>query len=179
MAVYQATGRPAVSLPNGCRSLPVEVLPMLEQFEKVYLWMDNDAPGREGAEVFSKKIGINRCWLVQPSSGVDGKPAPKDANEALLLGLDLNVFIDNASVVAHERVLTFNELRDQVLHEILNPGKYVGVPIPSLPKLTELMKGFRRGEMTVLTGPTGNYPRLCFDAKCIDKSKYLDDLLFF
>lgn len=30
----QATGRPAVSLPNGCRSLPVEVLPLLERFER-------------------------------------------------------------------------------------------------------------------------------------------------
>ena len=50
MAVSQATGRPAISLPNGCRSLPVQVLPLLERFEKIYLWMDNDAPGQEGAE---------------------------------------------------------------------------------------------------------------------------------
>ena len=27
--------------------------------------------------------------------------------------------------------------------------------IPSLPGFTSLIKGFRRGEMTVLTGPTG------------------------
>lgn len=128
---------------------------MLERFETVYLWMDNDAPGREGAEVFSKKIGINRCLLVQPSARDDGKPVPKDANEALLLGLDLNEMIDSASAVPHDRVLTFNDLRDQVLHEILNPEKYVGVPVPSLPKLTNILKGFRRGEMTVLTGPTG------------------------
>lgn len=45
MAVHQATGVPAVSLPNGCRSLPVEVLPLLERFEKIYLWMDDDGPG--------------------------------------------------------------------------------------------------------------------------------------
>ena len=155
MAVYQATGRHVVSLPNGCRSLPMEVLPMLERFEKVYLWMDDDAPGREGAEMFSKKIGVNRCLIVKPIASDDGKPPPKDANEALLLGLDLNEMIDSASPVRHERVLTFNDLRDQVLHEIMYPEKYVGVPVPSLPKLTNLMKGFRRGEMTVLTGPTG------------------------
>lgn len=155
MAVYQATGRYAVSLPNGCRSLPMEVLPMLERFESVYLWMDNDGPGREGAEVFAKKIGINRCLLVQPRSRDDGKPVPKDANEALLLGLDLEEIIQSADVVPHDRVLSFSELRQQVLHEIMNPDKYVGAPVPSLPKLTEIVKGFRRGEMTVLTGPTG------------------------
>jgi twinkle protein len=28
--------------------------------------------------------------------------------------------------------------------------------MPSLPGFTSLIKGFRRGEMTVLTGPTGS-----------------------
>ena len=154
MAVYQATGRPAVSLPNGCRSLPVEVLPLLERFEKIYLWMDNDGPGQEGAEKFSKKIGQNRCLLVKPDGG--GEATPKDANEALLMGLDLNEMLDNARLVPHERIMTFEELRSQVLHEIMHPDKYVGIPVPSLPVFTSLVKGFRRGEVTVLTGPTGS-----------------------
>ena len=166
MAVHQATGRAAVSLPNGCRSLPVEVLPMLERFEKIYLWMDNDAPGREGAEQFAKKIGVNRCFLVQPSGeamtavdpngGTSHITAPKDANEALLKGVDLEEMIRNADVLPHERILTFSELRSQVLHEMLNPEKYSGVKVPSLPGFTNILKGFRRGEMTVLTGPTGS-----------------------
>ena len=67
MAVYQATQRPTVSLPNGCRSLPMEVLVLLERFDTVYLWMDNDGPGREGAEMFARKLGVERCLLVQPS----------------------------------------------------------------------------------------------------------------
>jgi len=155
MAVYQATGRPSVSLPNGCRSLPVEVLPMLEKFEKVYLWMDNDGPGREGAELFAKKIGVNRCLLIQPGPSVDGEPAPKDANEALLRGMDLEAMILDAQVLPHDRIITFSEIRSQVLDEMLNPDQYAGVPVPSLPELTKILKGFRRGEVTVLTGSTG------------------------
>lgn len=53
MAAYQGTGIPAVSLPNGASALPVEVLPCLEQFEKIYLWMDDDQPGREGMKDLS------------------------------------------------------------------------------------------------------------------------------
>ena len=45
MSVRQATGMYAISLPNGCRSLPVELLPQLERFERIYLWMDDDTPG--------------------------------------------------------------------------------------------------------------------------------------
>jgi len=176
MAVYQATGRPAVSLPNGCRSLPMEVLVLLEQFDTIYLWMDNDGPGREGAEMFAKKLGVERCLLVQPSgkrgwvgleqSEEDGEEGdvssnampvgpPKDANEALLQGWDINELMKEASELPHERILKFSDLRDSVIHEIVNPEKYRGAAIPSLPGFTSLIKGFRRGEMTVLTGPTG------------------------
>ena len=155
MAVWQATGLPAVSLPNGCRSLPVQVLPLLERFEKVYLWMDNDTPGQEGAEKFAKKIGWNRCFLVKssPSAGCE---AAKDANDALLKGMDLMKLLQNARPIPHDRILTFQDLRNEVLDELINPDRFAGVPMPSLPKFTNLIKGFRRGELTVLTGPTGS-----------------------
>ena len=148
MAVYQATGRPAISLPNGCRSLPLQVLPVLERFSKIYLWMDNDGPGREGAEQFAKKMGVNRCYIVTSSA--------KDANEALLLDMDLEHEIQTASLLPHEQLVSFSELRQQIVSEIVDPDKYAGVPCPSLPTLTKLLKGFRRGEMTVVTGPTGS-----------------------
>jgi hypothetical protein len=121
MAVYQATGRAAVSLPNGCRSLPMQVLVLLEQFDTVYLWMDNDGPGREGAEMFARKMGVERCLLVQPG-GARGRPSgvvgavspPKDANEALLQGWDIDELLAEASELPHERILKFSDLRDQV-----------------------------------------------------------------
>lgn len=163
MAVYQATGRPAVSLPNGCRSLPVEVLPILENMEKIYLWMDSDAAGQEGAEAFAKKIGLERTYIVRPtpmntikldpsaSSDDDHDPfeMPKDANEALLEGFDLKRIIETSKLIPHERIMTFENLRDDVLNEIFYPDKYAGTPISSLPGLTGLMQGLRRGELTV------------------------------
>ena len=170
MAVYQATGRPAVSLPNGCRSLPLDVLPLLEKFERIYLWMDQDQPGQEGAEKFAKKLGVSRCYIVQTPHGI------KDANEALLKNLeaekdeacnqddvnasnqvvDFNKILDNASVISHDRILTFEDLRQEVLSELIEPDKYMGAPILSLPGFTKLIKGYRKGELTVLTGPTGS-----------------------
>ena len=142
MAVSQATGRPAISLPNGCRSLPSEVILLLERFETVHLWMDNDGPGREGAEMFARKLGVERCRVVRPS-GRRGRPPPgggggqgaasetthnedematearppeppKDANEALLQGWDLNELLEEASELPHERILKFSDLREQV-----------------------------------------------------------------
>ena len=149
MAVHQATGLPAVSLPNGCRSLPLQILPLLERFEKIVLWMDSDEPGREGAEKFAKKLGVNRTFIVHCHE-------VKDANDALLRGdIDMKACIENAALVPHDRIITFGDLRNEVMKELLEPELYSGTAIPSLPKFTQLIKGFRRGEMTVLTGPTG------------------------
>ena len=150
MAVHLATGRPAVSLPNGCRSLPVQVLPLLERFKKIYLWMDNDQPGREGAEKFAKKLGMNRTYIVQCQEA-------KDANDALLRGdINMNKVLDSATLLQHDRIITFKDLREDVLLELLEPEQYTGTSIPSLPRFSNIIKGFRRGEMTVLTGPTGS-----------------------
>jgi twinkle protein len=169
MAVWQATQRPAVSLPNGCRSLPLEVLPLLEEFSKIYLWMDNDIAGQEGAEQFAKKLGLRRCYIVKPTFANCRKlPAaagsnddtvtllPKDANDALRMGLDLSRILADAQLVRHERIIRFADLRDEVLHEIMHPDQYVGHAVQSLPGFTSIIKGFRRGEVTVLTGPTGS-----------------------
>ena len=150
MAVYQATGVPAVSLPNGCQSLPVEILPLLERFEKVYLWMDNDLPGREGAEKFAKKLGESRCVLVNDHD------SPKDANDALRQGLDLRKLIENAKPIPHKEILTFHELRQEIRNELQNPDQVVGKQFQTLPALNRIIKGHRPGELTVLTGSTGS-----------------------
>lgn len=65
MAVYQATGVPAVSLPNGANSLPIEIIEMLEPFKRITFWMDDDVKGVEGSEKFSTKLGLARCHIVQ------------------------------------------------------------------------------------------------------------------
>lgn len=54
MAVFQELGLPAVSLPNGCSSLPSELLPIFSRFSKIFLWMDSDQAGKVASENFAK-----------------------------------------------------------------------------------------------------------------------------
>jgi twinkle protein len=46
MAVNQYTGIPALSLPQGAGTLPDSIIPYLDQFSKIILWMDNDEAGK-------------------------------------------------------------------------------------------------------------------------------------
>jgi twinkle protein len=192
MAVRQATGIPAVSLPNGCRSFPVELVPILERFEKIYLWMDDDLPGREGAEKISSKLGVGRCQIVRPTApfllptaaerAATQTPAatpqgpalaslnasPKDANEALIRGLDLLPIVSSAAPRPHDQILSFGDLRGAVMREVaanlgvLDDGAQgsgnrppCGWPIRCLPRLGSVVRGHRPGELTIVTGPTG------------------------
>jgi twinkle protein len=153
MAVHQATGVPTVSLPNGCQSLPVEVLPLLERFDKIYLWMDDDTPGREGAEKFATKLGPNRCLIVRPIPGqID---PPKDANDALLSGQNMRAMIESAAPLPHKEILTFAEVRNELRYQLANPMLAAGKQMSTLPSMNAILKGHRRGELTVITGPTG------------------------
>ncbi|CAH0476726.1 unnamed protein product [Peronospora belbahrii] len=154
MAVHQATGMAAVSLPNGCQSLPPSVLPLLEIFKRIYLWMDNDASGQSNVEKFAAKLGMSRCYIVRIPANVSSASV-KDANDALRAGLDLTALLNAAECMPHSQITTFEELRRDVYEEIVNPLKACGVQSRAFPSLNRLMKGHRMGEVTVLTGPTG------------------------
>ena len=129
MAVYQATGYPAVSLPNGASSLPVDVLPLLERFKEIYLWMDDDVAGREGAAKFARKLGTFRCLIVP--SYIDGEGGRetmrvKDANDALRMGVDMTAMLKSARRLPHAKIATFADYKDVILHELMNPDDVAG-----------------------------------------------------
>ncbi len=187
---HPLSGVPAISLPNGCNSLPPELLPCLEQFDRIYLWLDNDKPGQDASDKFARKLGIHRCMIVRPPDNM--KDAPKDANDALRMmnrAKEAEVAIKEASKrkgkknevkeailpefeeshlalipnmlfkatpISHQRLETFSSLRGEVLRNIRQPQQQAsGAAIPSLPSLSKMIMGLRKGELALLTGPTG------------------------
>lgn len=56
-------------------------------------------------------------------------------------------------MLSHEKLLSFIDLRDEVIRLLLNKQcEYEGTIVSSIPKLSEITKGFRRGELVVFTG---------------------------
>ena len=157
MAVRQATGAYAVSLPNGARSLPVQLLPWLERFKRIILWLDNDATGREGCEKLVSKLGVGRCYVVRPPRELSaGRKPAKDANEALVHGYELKAMLASAARPPHEQIVTFRDLAAEVYQEFTDPAAVAGTPYRWLPSLQDTLKGHRLGELTIVTGATGS-----------------------
>lgn len=43
---------------------PLKVLPQLERFERIYLWMGTDAQSRQSVAKFAKKLDETRCYII-------------------------------------------------------------------------------------------------------------------
>ena len=120
---------PVVSLPNGCNSLPEELIALLERFQVIYLWLDNDSSGIAASEKFARKLGIHRCNIVRP---LEGSPVqPKDANDALRsvypnedtnnssenYTRNINMMVDmilKSKAIKHERIISFSDVKQEV-----------------------------------------------------------------
>ncbi|CRG95633.1 plastid replication-repair enzyme, putative [Plasmodium gallinaceum] len=64
MTISQQTNYSAISLPNGSKSLPIYLLPYLEKFKKIHLWLDFDKAGKSSIFNFVNKIGIARTNVI-------------------------------------------------------------------------------------------------------------------
>uniref|UniRef100_A0A8C3LDF5 Twinkle mtDNA helicase n=1 Tax=Chrysolophus pictus TaxID=9089 RepID=A0A8C3LDF5_CHRPC len=150
LALHQATGVPCLALPRGATILPPALLPYLEQFRRVTLWLGDDLRSWEAAKLFARKLNPKRCSLVQPG---DLQPKPL---EALNRGLNLTKILRAALPAGHKAIVSFRQLREEVFGELANSEQVAGVKWARFPELNKLLKGHRRGELTVFTGPTGS-----------------------
>nr|CAD7202075.1 unnamed protein product [Timema douglasi] len=84
---------------------------------------------------------------------MEKQPSP---HVALFHGQDLRGIVSQAQPIWHQAITTFASLREDVLSELQNIEKVEGVKWKRFPALNRTLKGHRRGEFTVLTGPTGS-----------------------
>ncbi|XP_068610936.1 twinkle mtDNA helicase [Brachionichthys hirsutus] len=150
LAVSQAAGLPSIALPRGVSCLPPILLPYLEQFKRVTLWLGDDIRSWEASKIFSRKLGLRRCSLVRPG---EYRPCPV---EALDQGTSFSSILKSSIPAAHKSIVSFRQLREDVFGELANTDQVAGVKWARFPELNRILKGHRKGELTVFTGPTGS-----------------------
>jgi len=147
--VAQRAANIIICFPYNLQNLPQQLLPSLENFKKLILWFGNDEPSWYTARQFAKKLNEKRCHFVRP---IDTQPRPKLAADK---GYDLKSILTNAQPIWHKSITTFDDLREDVLCDLQNIDKVQGVKWKRYPALNRILRGHRRGEFTILTGPTG------------------------
>lgn len=138
-----------ICLPYGLKSLPQECLPALDRFDELTLWFNYDTAGWDIARNFAKKLDEKRCKFVRPTSA---QPTPY---KALVASVDIKGILSKSQPILHKAITTFSSLRQDVLSDLQNVDKVQGVKWKRYPTLNKYLKGHRKGELTILTGPTG------------------------
>lgn len=100
----------------------------------------------EASKIFSRKLGLKRCSLVRPG---EFQPCPL---EALFQGRNLARIVKASIPAAHKSIVSFRQLREDVYGELANTEQVAGVKWTRFPELNRIMKGHRKGELTVFTG---------------------------
>lgn len=150
VSVYQATkGRIAVtSLPNGAGSAKKTIkenLEWLEQnFKRIVLMFDNDAPGKKAAEEVVEMFNPGKCFLANLG-------AYKDANEVLQKGDEahLREVLNTVEMWKPDGVVTFGEAWEAA-SKVVKKGLTTPFPL-----LTDWTKGVRLNEMIVVGAGSG------------------------
>lgn len=149
MSVWQVSRIPSLAISRNNSTLPPDILPFLEQFEKIIFWFNDSYRDRENLQNFAKKLNLRRCWKVTPIAA-PSTLLEEHNNEQIL------TLLRTARRMTHERILTYKELRSELYNELINAKMNAGIPFTRFPALNEYLRGHRRGELTVFTGPTGS-----------------------
>jgi len=150
---------PSVSVPMGANGQGAWVTNSFEWwqgFEKIIFAFDNDPAGAAGRDALIRRLGSHRCWIAKWPDGV------KDANEALIKGIDINAVIDGAQrysppdlklstgygMDALEKVMAYIETPDEKKDALLT-----GEVLPWQTKDQKIR--LVSGHVTVWVGPEG------------------------
>lgn len=110
-SVFQATGVPAVSLPNGAGSAAktiTEELEWLQQWKHVILLFDNDEAGKIATDVAIDALPVGTAYLAKMSE--------KDANDMLIKGKssELKSSLWNAQPYRPNTIVTVEDILNKI-----------------------------------------------------------------
>ncbi|MDQ3038622.1 MAG: AAA family ATPase [Pseudomonadota bacterium] len=148
-------GWPALSVPFGggtgdkqAKWIAAE-FDRLAVFDRIYLALDTDGPGQEATAEIVKRLGRERCYVVELPH--------KDPNACLLAGMrekEIGEYFARAKTLDPEALRNAKEYTDEVLREFSEVEEDHGIRLPwakSHGKLT-----IRMGEVVVLAGINGH-----------------------
>lgn len=164
---FHAYGYPALSVPfgggkDGKQNWIEREFERLQNFEKIYLGLDNDKVGQDAAEQIADRLGRHRCYrVILPF---------KDANDCLMEGVAREVIemaFEGAESLDPKGLRQPMDFLDEVI-DLFHPGEgqHVGYQTPYWKLKDKLL--FQPGDTTVWTGATGAGKSQVWSDCCVD-----------
>ena len=141
-------GWPHVSLPHGCSSAKKDIqkqIPLLQGYQKIVLFFDNDEPGRRATELAASVLPTGKVYIARMDKY-------KDASDALQANDSeaIRRAIYDAKPYQPDGIVDGKSLLEAVTTP--SPPCNHKYPFPGLQSMTH---GIRYGELTTITAGTG------------------------
>ncbi len=141
---------PGVSVPNGVSDFEWVNIDWdwLAGFEKIYVCMDMDEPGKVAAKEICQRLGLHRCYIVTLPK--------KDVNECLVAGLkrdEMLKVLHSAKAIELDEIKRATEYTNDVYSYYETDFSKQGWETPWWPQLQWRV---RRAEFTILSGFSGS-----------------------
>lgn len=152
MALVQYGISNVVSLPGGVNNLKwIDTeWDFINNFKNIFLSLDMDEAGQNSVLKLVTRLGDWRCKnILLPF---------KDANECLQNNVSPEVILEcfeHPQEFSPTELKTAGNFKDQVIDIIQNPGRYTGIET-GIPELTDILGGWRSGELTIWSGQSGS-----------------------
>lgn len=157
MSLYEAGIYNVISVPNGAAVKGVTRLEYLDNcwqyftdLKKIILVVDNDAAGEKLKDELARRLGFNKCWVVQYLDGC------KDANDVLVKHgkLALVNLIEQMKPYPLEGEIRMDDMYETVV-DFYESGYPEGAASHISHSFDELLT-FYPGQLTIITGIPGS-----------------------
>jgi len=148
ISLYQYGIKNVVSIPNGAMSMNwiQNEWEFLKDFKEIYILMDMDKAGQGEIKTMVARLGEWRCKNVLLPY--------KDVNECLVNEVSKEEIFEcfkNAVEFTPAELKSAGTFCEEVLDLFQHPEKYIGAET-GFPELTKILKGWRKGELSIWTG---------------------------
>lgn len=192
MSLYEAGIYNVVSVPSGCNNFDwiENCWEWLEKCNSFVLFGDQDDPGIEMTNNLAKRLGEDRCMIMPDYpqlivNGVDAGRICKDANEILYAyGAEaLHSVADDCEPAPIKGIINLADVK------YVDPSTVERI-YTRIPELDEVIGGFRKGQVIVVSGKRGrgkstvsgtwlmnamaSGSRVCAYSGELDKSQFFD-----
>ncbi|KAG8183233.1 hypothetical protein JTE90_014408 [Oedothorax gibbosus] len=147
IAVNQETDIPAVSLPFDFVKFSPQILNSLKTFKKIIFWLKPELHDWETHKTL-------RNSLQKSAFFIRSQDFP-NALRSLQFGSNIKHILKEAYSLYDEDLETFDSYIDVILDDIKGHEKNSGMKWKRFTVLNDLLKGHRKGELTVFSGQTG------------------------
>lgn len=138
-----------VGLTTGASAFPAEWVPYTLPFKTIYVCLNSDAPGQQGARKMAEKLGIEKCKnVILPT---------KDVNDYLIDGHTSKEFIElikTAKKFDIKDIKKMSDYVDEIDSWIKQDGLLGGLRLP-FKKVDKILNGFKSEDLIIVSGDTG------------------------